>query len=45
MWINSLAIDNGDLYLNNLFADVQNGVAILKVSVCIVTHCVRRYSQ
>ena len=32
MWINSLAIDNGDLYINNLFADVQNGCAILKVS-------------
>ncbi|CAM9454460.1 unnamed protein product, partial [Hapterophycus canaliculatus] len=31
MWINSLAIDNGDLYINNLFADVQNGSAILKV--------------
>ncbi|CAM9964616.1 unnamed protein product [Ascophyllum nodosum] len=31
MWINSLAIDNGDLYINNLFADVQNGYAILKV--------------
>ncbi len=32
MWINSLGIDNGDLYINNLFADVQNGCAILKVS-------------
>lgn len=31
MWINSLAIDNGDLYINNLFSDVQNGSAILKV--------------
>ncbi|CAN0067899.1 unnamed protein product, partial [Laminaria digitata] len=31
MWINSLAVDNGDLYINNLFADVQNGYAILKV--------------
>lgn len=31
MWINSLAIDNGDLYINHLFADVQNGSAILKV--------------
>lgn len=31
MWINSLAIDNGELYINNLFADVQNGYAILKV--------------
>lgn len=30
MWINSLGIDNGDLYINNLFADVQNGYAILK---------------
>lgn len=35
MWINSLAIDNGDLYINNLFADVQNGFAMLKVSQCI----------
>lgn len=31
-WINSLGIDNGDLYINNLFADVQNGYAILKAS-------------
>ncbi|CAN0422586.1 unnamed protein product, partial [Discosporangium mesarthrocarpum] len=30
MWINSLSIDNGDLYVNNLFSDVQDGAAILK---------------
>lgn len=35
MWINSLAIDNGDLYINNLFADVQNGSAILKVRTVV----------
>lgn len=35
MWINSLAVDNGDLYINNLFADVQNGFAILKASQCV----------
>lgn len=33
MWINSLGIDNGELYINNLFADVQDGSAILKVRV------------
>jgi plastin-1 len=31
MWINSLGIDGGDLYIHNLFHDVQDGVAILKV--------------
>ena len=31
MWINSLGIDNGNLYINNLFSDIQDGVAILKV--------------
>ncbi|CAM9433997.1 unnamed protein product, partial [Sphacelaria rigidula] len=30
MWINSLGIDNGELYINNLFSDVQDGSAILK---------------
>ncbi|CAM9254077.1 unnamed protein product [Chrysoparadoxa australica] len=31
MWINSLAIDGGNLYINSLFNDVQDGAAILKV--------------
>lgn len=34
MWINSLGIDNGELYINNLFSDVQDGSAILKASRC-----------
>lgn len=35
MWINSLAIDNGEFRINDLFADVQNGYAILRVMDCI----------
>ncbi len=31
MWINSLGIDNDSLYINNLFIDLADGVAILKV--------------
>eukprot|EP00953_Heterococcus_sp_UTEX-ZZ885_P035425 18293-Heterococcus_DN1.PRE.4 len=31
MWMNSLGIDEGTLYISNLFSDIQDGVAILKV--------------
>jgi plastin-1 len=31
MWMNSLGIDEGALYISNLFSDIQDGVAILKV--------------
>ncbi len=31
MWINSLGIDSDSLYINNLFIDLADGVAILKV--------------
>ncbi|KAG5183492.1 actin binding protein, partial [Tribonema minus] len=31
MWMNSLGLDGGALYISNLFSDVQDGVAILKV--------------
>jgi plastin-1 len=31
MWVNSLGLDGGALYISNLFADLQDGVAILKV--------------
>ena len=45
MWINSLAVDNGDLYINNLFADVQNGYAILKVRVRVAPRFLTPHSM
>jgi hypothetical protein len=31
MWINSLNIDNGELYINNLGQDLKNGINFAKV--------------
>ncbi|KAG5180080.1 actin bundling protein [Tribonema minus] len=31
MWMNSLGLDGGNLYIGNLFSDVQDGVAIIAV--------------
>jgi len=31
LWINSLGLDNGSLYINNLFEDCQDGLVLLKV--------------
>eukprot|EP00612_Vaucheria_litorea_P002508 CAMPEP_0171458188 /NCGR_PEP_ID=MMETSP0945-20130129/3968_1 /TAXON_ID=109269 /ORGANISM="Vaucheria litorea, Strain CCMP2940" /LENGTH=631 /DNA_ID=CAMNT_0011983949 /DNA_START=37 /DNA_END=1932 /DNA_ORIENTATION=+ len=31
LWINSLGLDRGRVYINNLFSDVQDGVVILRV--------------
>lgn len=31
LWINSLGLDNGELYINNLFGDCCDGLVLLKV--------------